>query len=108
MISSLIRSAMNNRPARTLTLWFWSWKLLLLLIVLASPGPGYDTSTTILAPISGSRLPSILLKLVRWDSIYYVNIAQRGYLYEQEWAFGYGQVLSILSRGGTDHNLSPS
>lgn len=99
LAESLFRPAMNAHPVRTLTLWFWSWKLLLLLIVLVSPGPGYDTSTSILAPISRLQLPSSLLKFVRWDSIYFVNIAQRGYLYEQEWAFGYGYVLSILSAG---------
>ncbi|KAI1977423.1 ER membrane glycoprotein subunit of the GPI transamidase complex-like protein [Ophidiomyces ophidiicola] len=90
-----------NRPLWTLTCWFAAWKLLVLVLVLAGPGPGYDTSTTILSPIPSSGLSAKLLNFVRWDSLYFVNIAQRGYLYEQEWAFGYGytKLLAILSTG---------
>lgn len=32
----------------------------------------------------------LALKLTRWDAIYYVQAAARGYRYEQEWAFGWG------------------
>ncbi|KAI1944200.1 ER membrane glycoprotein subunit of the GPI transamidase complex-like protein [Ophidiomyces ophidiicola] len=90
-----------NRPLWTLTCWFAAWKFLVLVLVLAGPGPGYDTSTTILSPIPSSGLSAKLLNFVRWDSLYFVNIAQRGYLYEQEWAFGYGytKLLAILSTG---------
>ncbi|KAK7703797.1 ER membrane glycoprotein subunit of the GPI transamidase complex-like protein [Botryosphaeria dothidea] len=69
----------------------------------ASPGPGYDTSTTLLlgrdaaasaqvtasvpwTPTIGERLAS---KLTRWDAIYFSVAAERGYHYEQEWAFSW-------------------
>ncbi|EEH20926.2 hypothetical protein PABG_03157 [Paracoccidioides brasiliensis Pb03] len=103
-----------DRPLVILSVLFVLWKLLLLLAIVASPGWGYDTSTTLLphaasrnAPDSllgagatvSSRRCTPLLKLVRWDAIYFVNVAQRGYRYEQEWAFGYGytKLLSVLS-----------
>jgi hypothetical protein len=108
---------MNARPVRVLTLYFVAWKLLLLLVVFCAPGPGYDTSTTLLGlepvPTNTSNdngnvgrsepraiLPLLLQKLVRWDAIYFVKIAERGYLFEQEWAFGYGRVLGIVSSLG--------
>lgn len=81
---------------------FAIWKTLLLAIVAASPGPGYDTSTVLMladpragVPTSSTTLVSravehLLTRLVRWDSVYFVNIAQRGYVFEQEWAFGRG------------------
>ena len=112
---------MDAHPVRRLTIYFIGWKLLLLLIIAASPGPGYDTSTTLLGPEwtstkesgigsldyahHGSResisavLSLVRRNLVRWDSIYFLSTAQRGYLFEQEWAFGYGRLLSMLSLG---------
>lgn len=30
-----------------------------------------------------------------WDAIYFVSAAKRGYVYEQEWAFGTGLVVSV-------------
>jgi hypothetical protein len=109
---------MNARPVRVLTLYFVAWKLLLLLVVFCAPGPGYDTSTTLLGlehvptntsnekgniagiPEPRAIFPLLLQKLVRWDAIYFVKIAERGYLFEQEWAFGYGRVLGIVSSLG--------
>ncbi|KAJ9215279.1 CAZyme family GT76 [Paecilomyces variotii] len=97
-------------PVKSLAVVFWAWKLLLFLTVSLSPGPGYDTCATLLllrepntsdsATCFGhSGLPSILLRFVRWDSIYFLRVAERGYLFEQEWAWGYGytKLLSILT-----------
>ena len=88
-----------------LTLVFCTWKACLLLTAMTSPGPGYDTSTTLMSlNIREDRNHAILSKLVqshvRWDSIYFTTMAQRGHLYEQEWAFGIGisSTLSWLAR----------
>ncbi|KAI5282126.1 ER membrane glycoprotein subunit of the GPI transamidase complex-like protein, partial [Ascosphaera acerosa] len=79
---------------------------LLLAVALGAPGLGYDTSTALAAgiPLGGGddnanglglgirrgdravRRPA-LLSFARWDSIYFVEAARRGYVYEQEWAF---------------------
>ncbi|GME47481.1 glycosyltransferase family 76 protein [Neofusicoccum parvum] len=92
-----------DRPFTALVIVFVAWKTLLLLIAFASPGPGYDTSTTLLlgqdaaasalvtatvpwTATLGERLAS---KLVRWDAIYFTVTAERGYEYEQEWAFSW-------------------
>lgn len=85
-------------PVRTLILTFTLWKLAILLIAACSPGLGYDTSTSLLLSnlhsIGKKKLPSVaqylIGKLVRWDAIYFVHTSNRGYLYEQEWAFGWG------------------
>lgn len=85
-------------PVRTLILCFTLWKVTLLLIAACSPGSGYDTSTSILLSslhsIGNKKLPStvryLIGKLVRWDAFYFVRASNRGYLYEQEWAFGWG------------------
>jgi phosphatidylinositol glycan class V len=44
---------------------------------------------------------SYVLKFVGWDSVYFVHIVQNGYVFEQEWAFGYGytKTLSFLTPG---------
>lgn len=105
-----------------LTLLFWAWKTILFLVIVNSPGPGYDTSTTLLPansedPLSiatswdGSQFPfaAIVLKFVRWDSIYFVRVAERGYLFEQEWAWGYGytRVLAHLTSGACGNLIIP-
>lgn len=111
--SASLRSARLLRldyPVRSLTLLFCLWKALIFICVTASPGPGYDTSTTLLPEVNTgvSELSatvkhpaplSIPLRFVRWDSIYFVHIAQNGYVFEQEWAFGYGytKVLRFLA-----------
>lgn len=42
---------------------------------------------------------TLALRLTRWDAIYFVNIARRGYVFEQEWAFGAGLPWSIAGIG---------
>ena len=65
---------------------FLFWKLLLFAAAIVSPGNGYDTSTALLSQAE----PGVIGKLVRWDAVYYTKTAQRGYVFEQEWAFGWG------------------
>lgn len=98
-------------PVRHLTVFFAIWKALLFLVIVACPGPGYDTSTSLL-PTDARRVaaltpdkwpPSVLLRFIRWDSIYFVHIAENGYVFEQEWAFGYGYTLYTITSG-----ISPS
>ena len=91
-----------ERPIRFLVLLFAIWKAILLAVLLCSPGPGYDTSTTLLdlgSPLSTAQtdirpsspiLTPSLLKLVRWDAIYFSQLSHRGHVFEQEWAFGVG------------------
>ena len=86
-----------QQPKTSLTIVFVAWKLLLLLVAISSPGPGYDTSTFLLDPPIGP----VSAKFVRWDAIYFTQIARRNYVLEQEWAFGWGftRVLAMLSKG---------
>lgn len=91
-------------PYLRLTILFGTYKIILLVIALLSPGPGYDTSTVLqLRNASGKSEDEIqgvdfvslftrqlAIKLTRWDALYYTKIADRGYLFEQEWAFGFG------------------
>lgn len=96
-----------SRPLVTIALAFTAWKALLALIAWGSPGIGYDTSSSLLEDFPSSteltNTPSILLhlltKFVRWDAIYFTQIAARQYVFEQEWAFSFAfsKVVSILS-----------
>ncbi|KAF7174424.1 hypothetical protein CNMCM5623_007168 [Aspergillus felis] len=90
-----------DRPYKSLLAVFGCWKALLLLLAVFSPGPGYDTSTTLgrlnrnatNTTHDGPFIASLRListKLTRWDAIYFTEVASRGYIFEQEWAFGYG------------------
>lgn len=40
----------------------------------------------------GKRL---VTRFTSWDAIYFVSAAKRGYVYEQEWAFGTGLVVCV-------------
>ena len=106
------RIFLSNHPIRTLALSFLAWKTLLLIIAAACPG-SYDTSASLIEPNPGSsenptgELPAALRyvveKFTRWDAIYFVKVANRGYLFEQEWAFGWGFTRVIaLSTAGKD------
>jgi phosphatidylinositol glycan class V len=88
-----------SHPIQKLVVLFFCWKLLLLLVATCSPSPSYDTSTSLVEVDHRKELPVILRhlisKLVRWDAVYYVKIAERYYLFEQEWAFGWGFTRAI-------------
>lgn len=98
-----------ERPIQTLAAVFVAWKTLLILVALCSPGPGYDTSTSLNQLQDGDDYSNPLLqvfillckKLTRWDAIYYTKVAYRGYLYEQEWAFGWGftRIIAFFANG---------
>jgi phosphatidylinositol glycan class V len=107
--SSALRS-----PLRSLLYVFCGWKALLLAIALGSPGPGYDTSTSlilppVLTPEFGLSIAERLAeKLTRWDAIYYTTVASRDYLFEQEWAFGWGwtRLISFFCAGTGKNSCS--
>lgn len=79
---------MMDRPYLTLSTVFAAWKTGLFAIAIGSQvGPTYDTSSGLLLLDSGPT-GRVLTRLTSWDAIYFVKVAQRGYLFEQEWAFG--------------------
>lgn len=96
-------------PVLSLSIIFLFWKALLFMVAILSPGPGYDTSTNLLLHRSNdaeinnawsrAMVKHITHKLVRWDAIYFVTASHRGYLYEQEYAFGMGytKLVSLLT-----------
>lgn len=84
----------KNSPVLALTAIFFLWKALIFLLVVTSPGIGYDTSTYLLDWAEGTQ---VVPKFVRWDAIYFTQMARHGHIYEQEWAFGIG-ISSVLSR----------
>lgn len=95
----------QEQPIRSLVALFVGWKALLLLVAACSPGPGYDTSASLTELGDGKELPLVLRfivgKLIRWDAIYFVKVSSRGYLFEQEWAFGWGftRAIAFLTAG---------
>ncbi|KAJ6161213.1 hypothetical protein N7470_004609 [Penicillium chermesinum] len=90
-----------DNPIRSLTLAFLVWKPLVFIAVVACPGSGYDTSTALIHH-ENARLTTSLpwqLKFARWDSIYFLHTAENGYVFEQEWAFGFPRVLGLFVSG---------
>ena len=94
----LSNSLNSSNDTRRLVVFFWAWKLLLLALAFASPGNGYDTSTRILfdqydASTTESylsrALERVVLRLTRWDGIYFATSSERGHVNEQEWAFSW-------------------
>ncbi|KAI5287785.1 hypothetical protein KEM55_009272 [Ascosphaera atra] len=110
--TSTIKHYASN-PITFLTAIFLLYKTLLLLITLLCPGPGYDTSTTLLPgslyqpppsrdghalALTGLLQPAF--QFVRWDALYFLDIARRGYAFEQQWAFSYahGRLMAAVAR----------
>ncbi|KAG9696822.1 DUF409 domain protein, partial [Aureobasidium melanogenum] len=103
-------SNMMHADMRALACLFVVWKLLLLCVAYASPGPGYDTSTTLLLARAQSSVTEntfledfaeqLVTNLVRWDALYFVSVARRGVIFEQEWAWGWGytKFLGLVSK----------
>lgn len=62
----------------------------------------FDTSASILLEKSAILAPNALLQnFLRWDALYYVDIAMAGYRYEQELAFlpGWPLCMRLAGRG---------
>lgn len=88
---------------------FCAWKALLLCLTALCPGPGYDTSGLILLDSSANRyanlkssswFDSLVLSLFRWDALYFVKAAERGLVFEQEWAFSpaFSRLLGVMAQ----------
>lgn len=104
-----------SSPRARLIYLFLCWKAVLLLIAFSSPGYGYDTSTSLFLgdaaqpaiadKVTSSRERSWLwpcvAKLLRWDAIYLIALSRRGYLFEQDWAFGsvFPKAVALFSTG---------
>lgn len=102
-------AAIATSDRRQLVLVFCVWKLLLFTLTAFCPGPGYDTSALILIDPSAdrhanikssSRLMHVVLNLFRWDALYFVKAAERGLMFEQEWAFSpaFSRLLGVTGR----------
>ncbi|KAI1200134.1 GPI mannosyltransferase 2 [Nemania serpens] len=93
-----------DRPLESLTCIFLAWKAFLLSIAVGSGlSPAYDTSSTLLSTHQATFHESafdLATRLTRWDAIYFIRASQRGYLFEQEWAFASGlpTVISFLAK----------
>ena len=111
------RSQAPNSRLSQLSIPFLAWKLLLLVVAATSPGPGYDTSTEILFYQYDSTPPAswwagaithVVLRLTRWDGIYFATLAERGHVNEQEWAFSWAlaRFTSFIARGAYSNKES--
>ncbi|KAF2449451.1 glycosyltransferase family 76 protein, partial [Karstenula rhodostoma CBS 690.94] len=94
----------SRKPSTRLIQAFFAWKAVLFVLASLSPGPGYDTSALIALNRSSSRhvdfqswsiLDRVSLNSFRWDALYFIKSAQRGYHYEQEWAFSWAYSLLL-------------
>lgn len=99
----------GSSPYTTLTATFLTWKAVLFAIAAGSSrlGPTYDTSSSLLVP--GSP-PTLLTRLSSWDAIFFLKAAERGYLFEQEWAFSSAlpNCISLITRGNQRSLLLPT
>ncbi|KAL7926687.1 glycosyltransferase family 76 protein [Trichoderma austrokoningii] len=82
----------QTSPIYSLLAVFVAWKAFLLSIALAtSVSHDYDTSTSLFFEHlygAGINASTLATKLTRWDALYFMQAAHKGYTYEQQWAFG--------------------
>ncbi|KPM34742.1 GPI mannosyltransferase 2 [Neonectria ditissima] len=100
-------ATVSSRPLLSLAAAFAAWKTFLLAVALAAAAaPDYDTSTAVFfdavyGPAAAARPPppALAARLTRWDALYFVASAHRGYVYEQEWAFAAGLPALVRAVG---------
>ena len=90
---SLLNKSVDS-PQTSLCILFVLYKSLLNIIAACSPSNGNDSSTLLAGYPDGGPIS----KLVKWDGIWFTNLAQRGYKFEQDYAFGYGYT-NLISWG---------
>ncbi|KAF2642614.1 GPI mannosyltransferase 2 [Massarina eburnea CBS 473.64] len=111
-----LKQSKPYRQDKLLLAFCLAWKCILVTVAALSPGPGYDTSALIHSNPSLYRhaeferdgyATRIALKLFRWDALYFVAAAQRGQVFEQEWAFSwaYSGVLRMITQLITRNEL---
>lgn len=100
-----------ENPLRSLLTLFVVYKALILFVATFTPGPGYDTSTHLYEDQISKEakncgaiawvLKVVAKNLTRWDALFFTRVADKGYVVEQYWAFGYGwtQLISYFSTG---------
>jgi phosphatidylinositol glycan class V len=102
-------AASDASNQRQLVSVFCAWKSLLFGITALCPGPGYDTSGLILLDSTASRYANLnssswfnkfVLNLFRWDALYFVKAAERGLVFEQEWAFSpaFSKLMGVMGQ----------
>ena len=96
--TSYSRYALLDRPVLSIVLLSLLLRLATSLALLATHSflPSFDASATLLS----SPLNPIYQAFVRWDTVYFVDIAKEGYTQEQRLAFTPG--LPMLLRGGAE------
>ncbi|GAB7340398.1 hypothetical protein MBLNU457_6837t1 [Dothideomycetes sp. NU457] len=108
-------SSLFSSISRVIAL-FLIWKLLLLVLAALSPGPGYDTSSSLLLPVVDvEKYPSIpsqasarvLNRLVRWDALHFIGVAQHGDRYEQDRAWGWLYTTVLTSATKAPRTVPP-
>ena len=102
-------AALHSRHLVAITFSFIVWKAILGLVACNSPGIGYDTSSSLFEHFEDLpdlietplTLQNSITKFIRWDAVYFTQIAARNYVFEQEWAFSFAfsRIMSIISRG---------
>ena len=107
--NSKATTSSSNSAEGALVKYYLIWKLILLAVACASPGPGYDTSTQVLfdqwshptTSSFGRVIEHVVLRLTRWDGIYFSSNSARGHTNEQNWAFSWAlaRITSFISRG---------